>query len=304
LNSVQKLLKYMSKLQVLLVGTGGLGSKIAIAILKKANAHLRILARNKSKVQDLADKGAEIVEGDLNNYFSLLNACKGIDTVISAVQGGPDVIVNGQLLLLVAAKTAGVKRFIPSDYSLDYTNVPPTENPNGAMRRLVNDAVKKSGIEYTSILGGCFMELIFSPFFQIINSAENTINVWGNGDEPIDFTFTDDYATMTAEAIFDPAAINSKFEITSEVTSFNKIIRDYEEVTGKKIIVKNLGTVEDLKAWIDKHKDPNNILVTLASEYKHNMLSQKGKLNNLVNSRYSQVKFTSVKDFIKKSLNL
>jgi len=114
----------MSKLHVLLVGAGDIGSKIAKAILNNPNAHLRVLARNKTKVQDLADKGAEIVEGDLNNYLSLLNACNGIDVVISAVRGGPDIIVNGQLLLLVAAKTAGVKRFIPSDYSLDYTNIP------------------------------------------------------------------------------------------------------------------------------------------------------------------------------------
>jgi len=202
----------------------------------------------------------------------------------------------------VAAKTAGVKRFIPSDYSLDYTNIPANENSsNGAMRQLVYDAIKKSGLEYTIILGGAFMELILSRF---INTSENSINIWGNGDEPLDISLTNDYATMTAEAIFDPAAINSKFEFASEVTSFNKIIRDYEEVTGKKLNVKNLGTVAELKLWIDKNKDPKNIYATFANEYRYGMLSQKGKLNNLVNNRYSHIKLSSVKDFMKKQLNL
>ena len=64
-------------------------------------------------------KGAGIVEGDLMKPETLLRACAEVDVIVSAV-GNNQVTVLGQKNLIDAAKQQGVKRFIPSDYSLDY----------------------------------------------------------------------------------------------------------------------------------------------------------------------------------------
>jgi hypothetical protein len=64
-------------------------------------------------------KDAGIGEGDLIKPETLLQTCAEVDVIVSAV-GNNEVTVLGQKNLIYAAKQQGVKRFIPSDYSLDY----------------------------------------------------------------------------------------------------------------------------------------------------------------------------------------
>ena len=64
-------------------------------------------------------KAAGIVEGDLIKPETFLGACAGVDVLVSAV-GNNEVTVLGQKNLIDAAKQQGVKRFIPSDYSVGY----------------------------------------------------------------------------------------------------------------------------------------------------------------------------------------
>ncbi len=64
-------------------------------------------------------KGAGFVEEDLIKPETLLRACAEVDVIVSAV-GNNEVAVLGQKNLIYAAKQQGVKRFIPSDYSVDY----------------------------------------------------------------------------------------------------------------------------------------------------------------------------------------
>ncbi len=63
-------------------------------------------------------KSAGIVEGDLMKVETLRRACREVEVIVSAV-GNNEVTVLGQKNLIDAAKQQGVKRFIPSDYSLD-----------------------------------------------------------------------------------------------------------------------------------------------------------------------------------------
>ncbi|MGB7413132.1 MAG: NmrA family NAD(P)-binding protein, partial [Thermosynechococcaceae cyanobacterium] len=90
--------------KVLLIGgTGDLGGMIARALLERG-ASLRLYVRpgSRSKLPSDLKEAAEIVE-DESQAFT------GMDVVISAIQGGSDVIVDKQLEFLAAAKEAGVK---------------------------------------------------------------------------------------------------------------------------------------------------------------------------------------------------
>ena len=55
---------------------------------------------------------------DLADAPSLDRATDGVDVIISAVQGGPDFIVKGQVALAEAGKRNGVPRILPSDFGL------------------------------------------------------------------------------------------------------------------------------------------------------------------------------------------
>ena len=116
---------------VLAGATGNLGGRIARAILKRG-ANVRAIVRHNSdpeKVEELRKRGAAIAEVDFNSVPELTEACSGGSCVISALSGLRDVIVETQTLLLDAAVKAGVPRFIPSDYSIDFTKLTSWNEP-------------------------------------------------------------------------------------------------------------------------------------------------------------------------------
>jgi uncharacterized protein YbjT (DUF2867 family) len=147
----------MNKQTIALVGaTGGLGTLIGNAVLDKPGVQLRLLVRpgSRDKAAGLAQRGAQVVEGEIGQSAdgALASLCEGATTVISALQGGPDVIIEGQSQLLRAAREAGVKRFIPSDYSLDLFKVkpgqipPPTCGDSSRRSRTPSAAMSKSSM--------------------------------------------------------------------------------------------------------------------------------------------------------------
>jgi nucleoside-diphosphate-sugar epimerase len=120
-----------AKTRVLIVGiTGWLGNRIAHALLDQGNATVSGLVRpgpttpeKGKKIADLRARGMTTVTGELSDQASLTKACHGIEVVVSAVQGGAEVIIEGQRNLLAAAEDAGVKRMLPSVFSVDLTKL-------------------------------------------------------------------------------------------------------------------------------------------------------------------------------------
>jgi len=71
----------MSKIMIT-GATGHLGSVVVNELIKKQGAgNLSVLGRDLSKVQNLKEKGVELVQGDYNDYMSLVTAFKGIDRI-------------------------------------------------------------------------------------------------------------------------------------------------------------------------------------------------------------------------------
>ncbi|MBO3459393.1 aromatic alcohol reductase [Aetokthonos hydrillicola Thurmond2011] len=304
-----------SKPTVLIAGISGvLGTKIATAILDKGEMNVKGLVRGTSDnykrqhLDALQAKGVVFVEGDLSDQSSLNNACEGVEVIVSAIKGSPskttglyreDIVLSGQLNLLEAAITKGVKRFVPSDYSVDYSKIDLGKNHNLNFRILFAEALKQSGLGYTFVLNGAFTEVQFSPFGKLFDFKAGTFSYWGDGHQACDFTTYDDTAKYTAEAISDPQMLNSTLKVASDVLTLKQLLATYEEVSGKKLVEKSLGTVEDLEAWIAKAKQKaSSPFEYLAEQYHWALVSGKGKLNKLDNSRYPHIQPTTIKQFI------
>ena len=174
-----------SSKNILIVGaTGWLGTLTVDELLKKKEFSLRILIRSNTKeskkdhVERWIQQGATIVEGDLNDESSLLVAMEGtkaeaaagsgsagsagsggIDTVISFI-GGAALFGGEELKLVNAAKKAGVKRFIPSEYGLD--SFAAESDPIFQAKIDSKKAIKEAGMDYTFIFTGMFYEYFFT----------------------------------------------------------------------------------------------------------------------------------------------
>jgi nucleoside-diphosphate-sugar epimerase len=298
-----------SKPTVLLVGaTGDLGCEIAKAILKKQNLELRILLSAENRFSPWGKKllrqfSSEVlfVEGQLFDRISLINACEGVDAVISVVKGSKENILMGQLNLIEAASSQGVRRMIPSDYSMDYRKFNYGDSYSSDMRKMILSVLEESRIHYTLILSGVATELLFSSVFNIFDFSAGTFNYWGDGKTLFDTTTIEDTANYVVEAMLDPEMANAALQVAGTVLSMRELLLAYELVTGNSLKKRYLGSIKNLEAEIAKRKDlassPNDYL---AEEYLLSMLSGKGKLDALQNNRYPNIVSTTVSQCIRK----
>lgn len=184
---------------VLVVGaSGNLGGKVVRELLARG-ATVRATFHKRPP-----PAGVEAVQADLADPIALTNACAGVHTVISAVQGLGETILDGQTNLLHAAEAAGVARFIPSDYSVDFFKTADGGNRNLDLRRAFNQRLDASNVRGTSVLNGAFMDLVEHK--RIGPDGSGVMRVYGDPDQPYDFTHTDDVAKYIAAAALDDAA--------------------------------------------------------------------------------------------------
>jgi len=78
-----------------------------------------------------------------------------------------------------------------------------------------------------------------------------------------------------------------------------QLLATYQEATDKKLLEKRLGSVEDLKAWIEQKKPSANSPVEyLPQQYEYVMVSGKGKLDQIQNSCYPNIKPLTVRQYL------
>lgn len=123
---------------IVLAGVSGdLGMRLASALTRRGAA-VRALVRmddSEAKKVLVRGSGATPVEVDFNDPAALKTACRGATCVVSAVNGLEPIMIDLQSRLLEAAIDAGVPRFMPSDFSLDFTKTTPGDNRNLDLRR-------------------------------------------------------------------------------------------------------------------------------------------------------------------------
>ena len=295
---------------ILVIGsTGMLGTKIVKALLDKGEAEVRAMVRsssydkedNRQDIDAMKAKGAIIVEGDLMKPDTLLPIFEGVEVVVSAV-GNNQVTVPGQKNAIAVAQKQGVKRFIPSDYTVDYRKLDYGDNHNLDLRKEVFDYLQSTDLAYTSVLNGAFTEILVSPFLQIFDFDNGTFSYWGDGEVQFDTTTTDDTAKYVAEVVSDPETANSFVEVAGDVISMEKLLTTYEQTTGKALTKKRLGSVEDLKSWIEQKKSlADSPMEYLPQQYLYAMVSGKGKFNNIQNARYPKIEPLTTKQYLEQA---
>lgn len=197
----------MSKTVLVAGATGNLGGKVTNALGNKG-AEVRAVVRagsNPETVKALRATGVTIITVDMANVQELTNACAGVDCVVSALSGFRDVVIDTQKRLLDAAVGAKVPRFIPSDYSVDFTNLVPGQNRNLDMRREFHTYLDRQPIKATTIFNGAFMELLTGDMPLILFGLKRIL-CWGKPDVVMDFTTTHDVADYVANVALDTSS--------------------------------------------------------------------------------------------------
>ena len=283
--------------------TGDLGFRIAQALLKRG-ARVRALVRPgniKPIVTALQDLGGEIIEVDFNSVTALTKACAGATCVLSALSGLRDVIVDMQKRLLDAAVSAGVSRFIPSDFCIDYTRLLPGSNRNLDLRREFNQRLDQAPVQATSILNGMFTDLLTGQAPVVLFGLKRVL-YYGSADQPLDFTTIANTAEYTAAAALDPTTPRY-LRVAGEVATVRGLQKAATEATGEPFRLLRVGGLWVLGTMITVTKSlmPVNDDVFppwQGMQYLHNMFTGLPKLNPLDNGRYPGIRWTPVRDVL------
>jgi nucleoside-diphosphate-sugar epimerase len=293
-----------SSTEILLAGaTGGLGLRIARA-LRARGARVKALVRHGTAADrsaPLREVGVKVVELDLDDYAEVTAACVGMACVVSALNGLHETIIGTQSVLLDAAVAAGVPRFIPSDFCLDFTRTPTGSNRNMDLRREFKARLDAAPLQATSIFNGAFMDMLTGQAPFIVFGPRRVIH-WGDADQAIDFTTMDDTAAYTAAAAMDPSPPRM-LRIAGEETSPRGLAAAASDVTGKPHKTFRVGGIGLLEGMIKAAR-----LVMPAKgevfppwqgmQYMRDMFSGDGKLAPLDNGRYPEVRWTGVRQVL------
>jgi uncharacterized protein YbjT (DUF2867 family) len=292
---------------ILVVGsTGRLGSGICQRLAelgKPVKAFVRETS-DPAKVASLTGAGIPVVKGDLRDPASLKAACQGVETLITTVSAMPvsyvpgqndiaRVDVQGSKALIDAAKAAGVKHFIYTSFSGNLD----VDCPLCNAKREVEAYLKASGLVYTILRPGVFMEAWLSPMIGF-DAANAKATIYGTGDQPISWISLFDVIKFAVESVTNPAARNAVLELGGpEPVSPHQVIKLFEKASGKTFEVSHV-PAEALKAQMDAATEPmqksfSGLMFCYAAG---DPIDMKATLKAF------PVKLTSVQDYVKKTL--
>lgn len=255
-----------------------------------------------SRTDDLRTSGVNIVPVDLSDTPTLARELEGATCVVSTLQGLKDVMHGAQGHLLDASVAAKVPRFVPSDFSLDFTKTKPGSNRNLDLRREFHARLDKSGIAWTSILNGGFLDLM-SGDSPMINHKSRKIPYIGQPTQLLDFTTMADTAEYTAAVATDVNPTPKFLRIASVSVSVQDIADAQTAVQNVKYTPSKFGTVGIMEVMIRVMRffgGENQIIPTWqAMQYMVNMMSGDGKLDPLDNGRYPDLTWISLEEFFR-----
>jgi len=283
--------------------TGNLGRRIVKALLERGATVVGLVrtGAGEEKIDSLKAFGATVEILDVTNVEQLAGVLAGADCVVSAVAGLHDVIVDGQNVLLEAALRAGVPRFIPSDFSTDFTKLPPGENRNFDLRREFHKVLDAAPIASTAIFNGAFAEIL-TYNIPVLDFKKKTVGYWDNPDHHLDFTTMDDTAAYTAAAALDPTTPQSLRIVSFQVTP-RDLVKFASETFQTHWELVRMGTVEELRAQNKAARAANpegeNELYSSwqQGQYMQSMFSTEHA--SLENDRYPNLKWTKIENLIR-----
>ncbi|KAL6803452.1 hypothetical protein J3E68DRAFT_433970 [Trichoderma sp. SZMC 28012] len=159
-------------------GSGNLGLAILRELLSSSDPIFNVTALTHSKsttvaslvmalgLPSTASNHLKIIWVDYNNEDNLMRALSGAEVVIATLAG--HVALQIDPLLLKAARKAGVRRYIPSQYALDvlhpkavelFTDGWPNAFPVALARRYEALAEENGPISYTTVLTSMFIDV-------------------------------------------------------------------------------------------------------------------------------------------------
>ncbi|WP_144140604.1 aromatic alcohol reductase [Paraburkholderia sp. BCC1884] len=209
--------------------------QVSIAVLlRPATLHSGDPARRKD-IDELRALSIELVSGDLagQDAASLAALFRRFDTVISCTGfvGGKGV----QLKLARAALEAGVARYFPWQFGVDYDVI-----GRGSAQDLFDEQLDVRDLlraqqrtEWVIVSTGMFTSFLFEPSFGVVDLEQNTVHALGSWDNAVTVTTADDIGALTTEIVFArPRIANQVVYLAGDTVSYRRLADSLDAMLG------------------------------------------------------------------------
>ncbi|KAF5259650.1 hypothetical protein FOXYS1_9727 [Fusarium oxysporum] len=252
---------------ILIAGiTGMVGQPCAEAALARGHS-VRGMGRSPEKLgNNLLHRleGFEKIDG-IYDIPALDRAVAGVDAIIYASTFTPEVLMEGQLLLLRAAERAGVKIFHAASWNYDWTRGYLGQHESYDPYICFAAHVRLSStIKPLYMFTGAIAEFIFSGRRDDIwDRKTKTFKHFGDATKSLRYTTANDLAAYTVEAVTAPDAVEGGFvRVQSFEVSPADIVKAYESARGGqlKANAQCVGSLADAEAMLAKARATTDLL--------------------------------------------
>jgi NAD(P)H dehydrogenase (quinone) len=223
-------------IKVLITGaTGQLGSAVLNELIgKRGYENVSALVRDLSKAGKLKEKGVHLIQGDYNDYNSLVSAFKGIDKLYFV--SGSDVFTRSTQHenIVKAAKEAKVGHIIYTSFQRKTDDATSPIALVGSAHILAEKLIRESGLTYTILKHALYADIV--PAFigdQVLNSGVIFLPA---GVGKASFTSREDMASAGVAVLTGKGHENKTYEISVDKSySFYDVAKLLTELSGKQI---------------------------------------------------------------------
>jgi NAD(P)H dehydrogenase (quinone) len=244
---------------ILVTCAGGKTGRAIVPALSGASQDLRAMVGRAESEASISGLGAvEIVSGALTDADAVASALQGVDTVYYiAPNMTPDERLIGDIVI-DEAKAAGVKQFI--FHSTLHTQIEAL--PHHWARHFVEQALINSGLSYTILQCGSYMQNMLPGWLKMVESGVHSMAY--DIDAPMSLVNLDDIAEVAVKVSTDPGYENAIFEICGPAIT----LRQKAEILSSVLGIPIQAEKEPLDAFLDHGRAAGFSEFTLATMAK------------------------------------
>ncbi|KAJ5530646.1 hypothetical protein N7527_004039 [Penicillium freii] len=226
---------------VAIIGAGSIGKIILDGLVASSRFEITVISRKASEAT--FPPGVTVLKIDYSDK-DLEAAFKGKDVVISAVGAKA---LGDQKKFVDAAIRADVKRFIPSEFSVDSRNdavlqLLPLFGPKNELIKYLKSK-ETDGLTWTGIATSALFDWGLANGFLEFDIASHTATIWDEGDKSFTFTNQKALGEAVASVLVHPDETRNQFLFTASVETTQKdILAALEEESGVKWTVNKTTT--------------------------------------------------------------
>jgi hypothetical protein len=257
---------------ILVLGAGELGSQVLTSLTthpKLGNTQIALLLRpstiasrdpgKQAELENYKNANISIIPGDVvtDTATHLASLFAPFDTIVSCT--GMTLPRGTQLKISRAVLEAGVRRYLPWQFGLDYDAIGRASAQDLFDEQLdVRELLRgQDRTEWVVVSTGMFMSFLFEPAFGVVDLEAGSVRALGDWGNELAVTAVEDIGRVVAEIALVAVGERGVVYVAGDVVSMRRLA-DAVDLVLERSVQRSVKTVEQLERELAE--DPSDVM--------------------------------------------